>query len=335
MSVVKKYFSMALITCGLVASTVALGGQPAWVNGDSSEYPNNQYLIGRGVGSTTEEAQNRARGDLATIFEVRIQVKIDNTTTVARSDNKEQVSKIASQQVSAKTDKVISGINIAQIWRDPATMDFHALAVLPRAQAAASLSEELAKIDNELQQDLQQAKTAEDALLKIGTLQQALQATIRREGFQATLKVIDPSGRGVQSQVTQASVQQLIDDTLKHVRIVSEVVDGGGTKEFAAILKGGLAAAGFLATKSAEADLVLEGKLTLNDIGRRDSWNWMRATVEVTLVEKTSRRVRGSQTWSVKAAAQDARTARTRVLIEVEKLFKQNLRPAIIQFAGS
>lgn len=335
MSVVKKYFSMALITCGLVASTVALGGQPAWVNGDSSEYPNNQYLIGRGVGSTAEEAQNRARGDLATIFEVRIQVQNENTTTVARSDNKEQVSKLASQQVSAKTDKVISGINIAQIWRDPVTMDFHALAVLPRAQAAASLSEELAKIDNELQQDLQQAKTAEDALLKIGTLQQALQATIRREGFQATLKVIDPSGRGVQSQITQASVQQLIDDTLKHVRIVSEVVDGGGTKEFAAILKGGLAAAGFLATKPAEADLVLEGKLTLNDIGRRDSWNWMRATVEVTLVEKTSRRVRGSQTWSVKAAAQDAHTARTRVLIEVEKLFKQNLRPAIIQFAGS
>lgn len=335
MSVVKKYFSMALITCGLVASTVALGGQPAWVNGDSSEYPNNQYLIGRGVGSTAEEAQNRARGDLATIFEVRIQVQNENTTTVARSDNKEQVSKLASQQVSAKTDKVISGINIAQIWRDPVTMDFHALAVLPRAQAAASLSEELAKIDNELQQDLQQAKAAEDMLLKIGTLQQALQATIRREGFQATLKVIDPSGRGVQSQVTQASVQQLIDDTLKHVRIVSEVVDGGGTKEFAAILKGGLAAAGFLATKSSEADLVLEGKLTLNDIGRRDNWNWMRATVEVTLVEKTSRRVRGSQTWSVKAAAQDAHTARTRVLIEVEKLFKQNLRPAIIQFAGS
>jgi hypothetical protein len=318
-----------------VASTVALGGQPAWVNGDSSEYPNNQYLTGRGVGSTAEEAQNRARGDLATIFEVRIQVQNENTTTVARSDNKEQVSKLASQQVSAKTDKVISGINIAQIWRDPATMDFHALAVLPRAQAAASLSEELAKIDNELQQDLQQAKTAEDALLKIGTLQQALQATIRREGFQATLKVIDPSGRGVQSQFTQASVQQLIDDTLKHIRIVSEVVDGGGTKEFAAILKGGLAAAGFLATKSAEADLVLEGKLTLNDIGRRDNWNWMRATVEVTLVEKVSRRVRGSQTWSVKAAAQDAHTARTRVLIEVEKLFKQNLRPAIIQFAGS
>jgi hypothetical protein len=324
---------LLLIACSLVAST-ALAAPPDWVVGDSAEYPNARYLVGRGVGATDEEAQNRARGDLATIFEVRIQVLNEDSTTAARSDDSERIDRLSTQQVSARTDKVISGISIAKIWRDPETTDFHALAVLSRSQASASLGEELAKIDAGLQQDLQAADDATDALLRIGLLQQALQASIKREGFQATLKVIDPTGRGLQSPISQASVQQSIDDTLRQIRIAPKVVDDAGAREFASLLKGGLAAAGFLTTGMSEADLVLEGKLTLADIGRRDGWNWIRATVEVRLVEKVSRRVRGTQTWPLKASAQDARTARSRVLIEVEKLFRQDLRSAIIQFAS-
>lgn len=335
MGIVRKFLPLALILSALGMPAVALGGQPDWLNGESAEYPNDQYLVGRGEASTEEEAQNRARGDLATIFEVRIQVANENATTVVQSGGKEQLSRQSSQQVSARTDKVISGITIAGIWFDPATADYHAFAVLSRAQAAASLSEELGNIDKEIQQDLQAANQANDLLLKVGALSKASQATIRRDGFQASLKVIDPSGRGVQSQVSQASVQQMIDDTLKRIRIAPEVVQDGGARSFASILKGGLAAAGFLATGMDEADLVLEGKLTLTDIGRQEGWNWMRATVEVSLVEKASRRVRGTQTWPVKASAQDARTARTRALIEVEKLLKQELRPAIVGFAAS
>jgi hypothetical protein len=335
MSNVHKLYKLLIITLGLVASTAALGDQPGWVAGDSVEYPNEQYLVGRGTGSTAEEAQNRARGDLATIFEVRIEVANENTTTVTQSDKKEQINKLATQQVSAKTDKVIDGINIAGLWRDPVTQDFHAFAVLSRTQAAASLTEELAKIDKEIQQQLQAAKDADDPLLKVGALQQALQASIKRDGFQAMLKVVDPSGQGVQTSISQASVQKQIDDALKHIHIASEAVESAGTKEFASILKGGLAAAGFLATNMNDADLVLEGKLTLTDIGRHYGWSWMRATVEVTLVEKVSRRVRGSYTWPVKASAQDEQTARTRTLIEVEKLFNQELRSTIIGFAAS
>jgi hypothetical protein len=333
MNAIRKFYNL-LFALVLVLPTLALGGQPDWIAGDSSEYPNDQYLIGRGAGSTEVEAQDRARGDLATIFEVRIQVANESTITAAKLDKKEQVSRLSSQQVSAKTDKVISGINIAKIWRDPVTTDFHALAVLPRAQAAASLGEELDKIDKELQQELQTSKEAADPLLKIGTLNKAMQASIRREGFQAMLKVVDPSGRGRQAQTSQATVQQLIDDAVKQIRIAPEVAEDAGAKEFASLLKGGLASAGFLASKMADADLVLEGRLTLTDLGRREGWNWMRATVQVSLIEKDSRRVRGSQTWPIKASAQDARTARTRVLIEVEKLFKQNLRATVIGFAN-
>jgi LPP20 lipoprotein len=328
-------FKLLVVATSLLCATIVFAAQPKWITDSSLEYPASMYLIGRGAGSTAEDAQNRARGDLATIFEVRIEVKNENSTTVTQTGKNEQVDRLAIQQVSAKTDKVISGINIAEVWRDPVTQDFHALAVLPRAQASASLREELSKIDDELNQQMQAAKSADDPLLKIGALSQALQASIKREGFQASLKVIDPSGRGVQAPFSPASVQKQINDTLKQVRIAPMVVEDDGAKEFAPLLKGGLAAAGFLTSSSANADLVLEGKLNLTDLGHRDGWNWMRATVEVTLVEKDSRRVRGSKTWPVKASAKDARTARSRTMIEIEKLFKEELRAMIVEFASS
>lgn len=335
MKFVRNYCSWFFIALSLALSPLALGAQPGWITGESAEYSNDQYLIGRGVGSTEEEAKNRARGDLAQIFEVRIEVVNQDITTVAKSGKKEQVDKLSTQQVSAKTDKVVSGISIAKTWRDPVSQDFHALAVLPRAQASASLREELAKIDDELQQQMKATKAAGDPLLKVAALTQALQASVKRDGFQASLKVVDPSGQGVQAPISQASVQKQINDTLKGIRIAPEVVEDADTKEFASILKGGLASAGFLASNSAAADLVLEGKLTLTDLGVRDGWNWVRATVEVSLVEKESRRVRGSQTWPVKASAHDPKTARSRALIEVEKLFKQELRSTIIGFAAN
>lgn len=322
-----------LLVSGLTLSPFAAGAQPDWVSGDAAEYPNAQYLVGRGVGATEDEAKNRARGDLVTIFEVRVEVQTESATTVSRSGNKDQVSKLGSQRVSAKTDKVISGVSIAKIWRDPVTKDFHALAVLSRAQAAAGLNEELLKIDAEVRQHMAAAKAATDVLLKIAALNRALEASIRRDGFQASLRVVDMSGHGVDADIPQATVRASLDEALKSVKIAPEVAEDGGAKEFADLLKGGLAAAGFLSAASSGADMVLVGKLSLTDLGRQANWNWVRGSVEVSLVERASGRVRGAKTWPFKASAQDANTARSRALIEIEKLFKQELRSSIIEFA--
>lgn len=324
-----------VMTASLLFATIAMAAQPKWITDSTLEYPSAMYLVGRGIGSTADEAQNRARGDLATIFEVRIEVINSDEINVARSGSKEQVDRKSSQQVSAKTDKVISGINIAEVWRDPVTQDVHAIAVLPRAQASASLREELAKIDDGMTQHMKTAQAENDLLLKVGALSQALQATINREGFQASLKIVDPSGRGVPSPFTQASVQKQISDTLKKVSIASEITEDAGYKDFALVMKRGLAAAGFLAANAANADLVLESKLSLTDIGKADGMYWTRGTVEVSLVERASGRVRGGKTWPVKEAARDARTSRTRTLIEIEKLLKEELRSAIVEFASS
>ncbi len=330
-----KYLSLVMMVCWSMLALPALAGQPDWVAGESADYPSANYLTGRGVGSTEDEAKNRARGDLATIFEVRIQVQTENTTSVARSGKQEQVNQMATQRVSARSDKVISGVSVPLTWRDPVTKDFHALAILSRAQAAAGLRDEIGRIDDEVQQQVDKAKAATDPLLGIAALAQAQSAFTKRDAFEASLKVVNPSGHGIDPPIAQSVVQDSLGAALKRVHIAPEVADDGGEAAFAALLKGGVAAAGFLANSKAEADLLLVGKLALSDLGRQANWNWVRATVEVSLVERDSGRVRGSKTWPVKASAQDAATAKARALMEVEKLFKRELRTAIIGFASN
>lgn len=330
-----KLKSYLLIMASIFIMPAVFAAQPKWVSENATEYPNSSYLVGRGVGSTANEAQDRARGDLATIFEVRIEVVNQNSISVAQSGKHEQVDRSSSQQVSAKTDKVIQGITIAEIWRDPVTQDFHALAVLSRAQASARLREELKDIDDAVLQNLQSAKSAVDPLLQIGALSQALQTTIKREGYQASLKIVDPAGQGVKAPVTQSELLKQIDDTLKNIKIASQIIDDDGNREFSSVVRGGLAAAGFLTSKNDHADLLLQSKLIMTDLGYIDRWNWIRGTVEVSLVEKATGRVRGSKTWPFKASAKDVKTARKRALIVIEKTLKEELRATIVEFASS
>lgn len=328
-----NFFSLLIgVMC---ISAQAWAGAPSWIGGESSQYPHAQYLVGRGQGSTESEAQNRARADLAAVFEVRIAVVTENATTVTQSNgHAAQASSQATQRVSAKTDKVISGITIAEIWRDPATKDFHVLAVLARTQAAAALRQEISQIDREAQQYLQVAKTEVDPFLKLGELTKVLQSVLKREGFQASLQVVDSSGRGLPAELSQSDVQILISENLQAVQIAPRVIEDSDVSEFAGVLKGGLAAAGFLAVQGQQAQFELQGKLTLVDLGRRGDWNWMRGTVNISLVEKATGRVRGSKTWPVKASAQDVKTVRNRVLLEVQKLLNQQLRSTLIGFAA-
>lgn len=329
-------FGLLITTCFFSSGCSTKGSDvPAWIHGTSADYPSERYLLGRGAAATAEEAQNRARGDLATIFEVRIKVANENNLSVTQSNNKEQVSKQSRQQVSAKTDKTISGITIAEVWRDPQTMDFHALAILSRADAAANLRDELAKADADIKLHLASAQTAKDPLLKIAALNRALVSSQNRAALERTLKVINPGASEIEAPVAPALIEADLNATLQQMLISADAVETSGLQEFPRLLKGALAAAGFMAVAPAQADFVLVGKLQREPLAPRDGWHWMRATIEVSLVEKATGRVRGSTIWQVKASAQDSKTLDSRLLMEIDKQLKAELRSAIFGFAST
>lgn len=336
----------ALLAVTLVVSLIATGGcashpaMPDWVNGPAEKYPSEQYLVGRGQAVTAEEARDRARADLAKIFEVAVAVESEDIQTFRqKSDSADKKAKPASEyaaqssrRVITHADQIVEGIQIAEVWQDPQTRTQHALAVLPRLQASMRLRQEIERLDAATRKYLDESRAAADILMKIGAAQHALDAQRARVGYQKSLRTVDPTGRGAESEWNTAKLDADLAELLKRVRVAVQTA-ADAPPGFAAAVSGAVAGAGFLIATGEKTDYVLVANLALEDLGLREGWYWQRGTMEVTLREIAADRVRGSRRWDIKASAQDHPVSRQRALDQAAAILKKELRETLIGFA--
>lgn len=334
-----------LLAATLAVSLIAAGGcashpsMPDWVNGPAEKYPSEQYLVGRGQAATAEEARDRARADLAKIFEVAIAVESADTQTFSHKSDANKSAKPAgeyaaqaSRRLTTRADQIIEGIQIAEVWQDPLTQTQHALAVLPRLQASVRLRQEIGRLDAATRKYLETSRAAADILMKIGAAQRALEAQRERVGYQKSLRVVDPTGRGAEPEWNITRLDADLADLLKRVRVAIQTAPNT-PPEFAAAVSGAVAGAGFLIVAGAKPEYVLVADLVLEDLGLRDGWYWQRGALEVTLREMAADRVRGSRRWDIKVSAQDRVVSRQRALDQAAALLKKDLRETFIGFA--
>ena len=184
------------------AAVLSLGGcatkqpnQPGWINGDSDKYKSSQYLMGRGQSTNIEDAKDRARADLSKIFQVAIAADSDDTqnfksdSTIAGGAG--QYSSETSRRITTRTDQIIRGIQIAEIFQDPARKTQHVLAVLPRLQAAASLRQQINQLDDATQASVDQSKNNADLFIKIAAANKAIETV--NTIFELTISIFEPS----------------------------------------------------------------------------------------------------------------------------------------------
>lgn len=323
-------FVPALVAGALSGGCATQPTQPDWVSGQSKQYSNAHYLTGRGQGSSADEARDRARADLAKVFEVAVTVESEDVQAFKGGQYEAQ----ASRRISARTDQIVRGIQIGDQWQDPATKTHYALAVLPRLQTAASLREEIARLDGATRSGIEQARRNDDILIRIAAANRALEAQIERAAFQKSLKVVDPTGRGVEPEWSTAKLAGDLNELLKRVRIAPRIVPGSA-EGFDHVVRGAIAAAGFLAETGQNPDFLLEARLQLDDLGLMDGWYWQRGNLEVSLSEAASGRVRGSKSWPIKESARDHASAKRRALNSAESILRQELRAAILGLATS
>lgn len=312
--------------------------QPDWINGDSAKYKSSQYLIGRGQSDNMEDAKDRARADLAKIFQVAIAVDSDDTQNY-KSDSSVaggagEYSGESSRRISTRTDQIIRGVQIAEIWQDPVSKTHYVLAVLPRLQAAASLRQQINQLDDATQASVNQSQNNSDLFIKIAAASKAIDSQMEREGLQKALQVVDITGRGLESKYSSGKLKADLDALFKRVRIASKVLEGS-TPGFDEIVAGALAKAGFLTETGGKPDFVLKAGLNLTDLGLKDGWYWQRGDLEISLSEFATGRVRGSQRWPIKGNAPDKATALRRALDEADAVLKKELGKAIVGMAIS
>ena len=318
----------------IAASTILFGcastpTTPDWVNGKSAKYPDNQYLVGRGQADTLDDARNRARADLAKILEVAVSAKSSDVTSYSSGPAGGTDSQV-SRSITTRTEQIVRGIQIPEVWQDPQTKSYSALAVLPRNQAAIGLRADIDRLDAATRGYVAQARSSPDLLAQVASAAKALDSQRERDSVQRTLQVIDVTGLGVPPGYNSGQLAADLAELLKRLHMKPQAP---GSQELERMLSAALSAAGFVPEAGAAAPYVLFGSLQLDDLGMIDGWYWMRGTLEVQLTEAASGKVRGNKRWEIKTSSPQKATAQRRTLDEADATLKRELRPTILGFA--
>lgn len=330
-----RFFVALLLVLSACAGTGAQ--QPDWINGNSSDYPAAKYLIGEGQAEYQATARDRARADLAKVFEVSISEQSKDTVSYTSGNTGDarsaQLESSTSRNISTRTSQIISGIQIADTWRDSGTRQFHALAVLDRMKASNSLRQDISRLDDMTARAIRDTQQNPDLLSKIGQYSRAVQSQLERQAYQKHLKVVDYTGMGISSSYSIATLTSDRDALLKRVRVQTSVeTDPLGGLE--TMLKNAASSAGFTHETAGKPDYLLTARLMLNESKDAQGWYWQRGTLEVDLARLPGKQARGSKRWNIKTSAQDKATAKARARNKIASILKQKLRRAIIGFGA-
>ncbi|HET6725342.1 MAG TPA: LPP20 family lipoprotein [Gammaproteobacteria bacterium] len=303
--------------------------KPAWISGADLQYPASRFLTGQGEADSQAVARDRARADLAKNFSVNIREKSSDVASYAQKGDEPaaNAAKI-SRAITTQTDQLLRGVRIADIWQDPATQQWFALAVLPRQRTAASLRERIAKFDAATRAWLLQARSAQDPIAKIAAADRAVAAQMQRAALQSELRVVDATGRGVAAPWNLGELQA--DQTALLARVVmTAAARGKDADKVQALLAGALAEAGF-SVKSG-APYTMTAALDYNILPPRNGWYWITGTLSVSLDGANA--AHGMKRWPLKVSATDPALARQRLMGQVAEDLHDGIREAVLNFA--
>lgn len=325
----------------VIALISACAGQPVnrtpdWLDSQSKQYPAALYLTGQGEADNLNDAKDRARADLAKQFEVAIEEHSQQQQQYNKQTQGEQSTESLTQsvnrQLSTQTTRTVQGIEIADNWQDPGSHRYYALAVLSRNKARQQYEQQITALDTQTRQKLKQADSENDPLRKAALVQAGIDAQLQRLGVQSALQVVDASGRGKPATISLAELIRTRDTLIGKITI-TPVALGTLAEKLDTILSGNTANAGFqISTQNAVYSLVADIKL--DPPFKQDGWHWLRGTLELTLVDRNNNDI-GVKRWPLKAASITAEQTEQRLLSDVDKILKDELRETVLGFGGA
>jgi len=306
--------------------------QPDWVTRMSAQYPASQYLLGRGQARRQDVATDRARADLAKNIEVQVIEKTRDraSATRLRRDGavEESFDQAVERDIRTTTAQVLRGAKVSDVWRDPETGDMHVLVTLKRMEAARALRDEIYNHDDLTRVAIERARQSDDLLLKIASMQRAVDEQLQRTKLQRVLRVVGNGGQGVRPPWKLAALQGELLELQSRLKIRVQSDDGS----LASAVAGGLTAAGFMTASDEEALYTLRARFDGGPPSRREGWYWLRGNLELKLVDPAGN-VRGTASWPLKVSAQEKSLLRPRLRQLIDRTLKDELRGVILGFA--
>ncbi len=308
---------------------------PEWVDGKSKQRPAALYLTGIGIADNLDDAKDRARADLAKQFEVAVQERSQQQQEYSKlqqgEESVESLQQSVSRQLITQTTRTVQGIEIAETWHDDVNHKHYVLAALSRNKAKQQYEQQISSLDEQSKQKLKQAENETDTLRKTAQVERAIELQLQRMSAQSALQVVDASGRGKPSNLPLGELIRIRDTLIGKIKI-NPIAQGQLAAKLTPIVSGNTATAGFDVTESGQADYTLLTETKLDPALKKDGLTWLRGTLQLTLRDRNNNDA-GIKRWPVKAASVSAEQSEQRLLNDIDKILKNELRAAVLGFA--
>lgn len=317
-----------VILIGLALSAGCASREPApdWLHSDVAPYSARDYLTGRGAGPDAAAARDRARADLAKVFEVRIQETLRDRSA-QHSDTAGVVAVMeVERELEMRLDRVISGVQIAAQWYDRDTDRYHALAVLDRAQASRDLRTEIEDLDTVTAGYIDRARSGNDLFVRLRNASQAVAAQEQRAELQRNLQVVERGGEGVPVRWRLGRLHADYAELLMRISVRPEA-SGHYAAQMIDTLSATLRHAGLTVTSAAEYAVV--ARLDIEELAPRDGWYWRSGILRITLRDSTGASV-GTHRWMLREAATDEAIAEQRVVESAQTRLERELAEVLM-----
>ncbi|MGH8397342.1 MAG: LPP20 family lipoprotein [Gammaproteobacteria bacterium] len=306
--------------------------RPDWIMGQDAKYPSSSYLLGRGQADNLAIAKDRACADLAKVFSVNVSEQTKDVSTFTQDTSGNRKNSIdVSRNLSTRTDEMLRGVEIADIWQDPTSQEYYALAVLSRPKAYVALRQQISELDASTKADLNQSQASKNLFVKIANANHAVNAQTTRAGLQQELEVVDITGHGMPPIWTLGQLQADRSALLARLKI-SASATGQDAPAVRQILAGALANTGF--TVATGGDYTMTANLNYANLSLRgDGWYWITGILQVTLDANNGGQAHGVRRWDVKVSATDPQLVQQRLMDQVAMDLNDDILGTILSFA--
>ncbi len=281
---------LALLLAGLSCGTTQMRGSepPLWLSGSSPKHPSSFYLTAIGEGVTAKDAEADAYAGISKIFQVKVKSQEESRERYVQKNAQVEEHKFTIESsIDLSTQKVLSQVRIAQVYQDPDTGRYYALAVLDRDQVGTSLKEKIGHLDREIEHLLR--SKGEGKLEKIKILKKAMDKLRLREVLNSDLRVVDAEGKGVKPGYDPGKLARRFEEGLRGLFIKVEI-EGDYGEELAAALTELLVNQGLsVAPEGKPADILIKGRLEWERSGISDrNWKFVRWVLGVEVWDRTA-----------------------------------------------
>ena len=280
---------------------VQKGKRPEWVDGESIQYPSSQYLTGVGFDADRKSAEDKARAEISKIFLSKIDSKTrsyeEYLQRTSKGKAKTEQAITVEEITKVSTQKVLSGVRIASVYKEAGQQPlFYALAVLDRGQSARILKDKINALDREIGDLVRKSEARGDMLVTIKYLTQSIEKHILREAYDAELRIVSDTGRGIYPPTHFAEITRRLESMLLRDFLIGVSVKGSRADEVQDALLQGLNQQGFSISEDLNrVQVLVKGTVEIKPLDRGTSeWKYVQWRTHFDMVDKKGGAVFGS-----------------------------------------